>query len=171
MKKILMSLGLVVVTAAIAVGGTYAYFNSQKTVAGNTFATANLTIGDPVNSPVSVPNMAPAVWSSSYAFDLNNTGTITFKYKMSATSTADSDLFNQIWTEVKNSSDEVVYDGLLKDLNVGSDSSLTLASAASTTYNFKFQLVSTAGNEYQGRTATFDVDWLASQVENAGWTE
>jgi len=90
---------------------------------------------------------------------------------MSATSTADSDLFNQIWTEVKNSSDEVVYDGLLKDLNVGSDSSLTLASAASTTYNFKFQLVSTAGNEYQGRTATFDVDWLASQVENAGWTE
>jgi len=47
-KKILISLSVIAVVAAIAVGGTIAYFNDTETSTGNTFTaeTLNLKVGD-----------------------------------------------------------------------------------------------------------------------------
>lgn len=78
-KKILISLSVIAVAAAIAIGGTVAYFSDTETVsvgdinAGN----LNLQVGDvdPCIEHVTIPDIAPG-WGKRLAWKLTNTGSL-----------------------------------------------------------------------------------------------
>jgi predicted ribosomally synthesized peptide with SipW-like signal peptide len=79
MKKILISLSVILAAAAIIAGGTYAYFSDTETSIGNTFSagTLNLTI-DGLNSPLphfTLNNVKPGD-SGNYEVKFKNEGTI-----------------------------------------------------------------------------------------------
>jgi len=78
-KKILISLSVIAVVAAIAVGGTIAYFNDTETSTGNTFTagTLNLKVGDndPTDWNFQVGGIKPGD-SGSKEVVLQNTGSI-----------------------------------------------------------------------------------------------
>ena len=61
MKKILLSLAIIGVAAAVVVGATSAYFSDTETSSGNTFTagTIDLTLGGTGATGVSFTNMAP----------------------------------------------------------------------------------------------------------------
>jgi len=79
MKKIILSLAIVGVVGAIAIGGTIAYFSDTETSTGNTFTAGTLNLA--VNGqnegiiPVVVGNIAPG-WSRDITYTVKNTGTI-----------------------------------------------------------------------------------------------
>ena len=91
-KNILISLSIVAVVAAIAIGGTAAYFSSTAVSQNNTFAagTLNLEAGRDgavswSNTPdglLTLSNMAPGVASQDYIIRFRNTGTIPGQLKI-----------------------------------------------------------------------------------------
>jgi len=82
MKKILISLSVIGVVAAIAVGGTIAYFSDTETSAGNTFTagTLDLKVGnqDDPNIAVILDNVKPGDTKYEY-WTLKNSGSIAGK--------------------------------------------------------------------------------------------
>jgi predicted ribosomally synthesized peptide with SipW-like signal peptide len=94
MKKIIISLSIIGVVAAIAIGGTLAYFSDTETSIGNTFTAGTLNLvpstsgtgpdvskytvtpgSDGVNGKVVFTNLAPSE-SGSITWTLQNTGNL-----------------------------------------------------------------------------------------------
>jgi len=77
MKKILISLSIIGAVAAIAVGGTIAYFSDTETSTGNTFTagTLDLTVDAPQDSIWTMTNMAPGD-STSGTLAMTNAGSL-----------------------------------------------------------------------------------------------
>jgi predicted ribosomally synthesized peptide with SipW-like signal peptide len=90
MNKILISLSVIGVVSAIAVGGTMAYFSDTVTSTGNTFSTGTLDLkvgnqDDPNVVHITRANLQPNPrWSHSYGgqWDLKNTGSIPGVFKI-----------------------------------------------------------------------------------------
>jgi predicted ribosomally synthesized peptide with SipW-like signal peptide len=76
MKKILISLSIIGVVGAIAVGGTIAYFSDTETSTGNTFTagTIDITVGTSGFVPVHLDDMKPSQVAYSN-FTVTNSGT------------------------------------------------------------------------------------------------
>jgi len=78
-KKILISLSVIGVVAAIAIGGTVAYFSDTETSTGNTFTagTLNLTVNDKdgENVSFSFSNLKPGS-QPKVKYTIKNTGSI-----------------------------------------------------------------------------------------------
>jgi predicted ribosomally synthesized peptide with SipW-like signal peptide len=78
--KILLSLSVIAAVAAIAIGGTVAYFSDTDTSTGNTFTagTLDLKVGgqdDPRVAVVTISNIQPG-WGGEYWWKLKNTGSL-----------------------------------------------------------------------------------------------
>jgi len=82
-KKILISLSTIAAVAAIAIGGTVAYFSDTETSTGNTFSagTLNLQVGkdDPTSVKIELSNMKPGDKSNAATWLVKNTGSIAGK--------------------------------------------------------------------------------------------
>lgn len=78
MKKILLSLAMIAMVSAVAVGATKAYFSDTETVLGNTFAAGKLDLelgaGNPI--PFSVSNLVPGQSGTGKVTLTNTTGSI-----------------------------------------------------------------------------------------------
>ncbi|HMB65929.1 MAG TPA: TasA family protein, partial [Patescibacteria group bacterium] len=82
MKKILLSLSVIVAVAAVAVGATTAYFSDQAVSEGNTFSAGTLDLEIDENHPsqdfnVEFANMIPGEWTEKQKLVLKNTGGMT----------------------------------------------------------------------------------------------
>jgi predicted ribosomally synthesized peptide with SipW-like signal peptide len=82
-KKIIISLSVIGAIAAIAIGGTMAYFSDTETSTGNSFAagTLNLQVGnsDPTIEKITVANMKPGATGNTAIWITKNTGSIAGK--------------------------------------------------------------------------------------------
>lgn len=101
MKKILLSLSIIAVAAAIVVGATIAYFSGEATSSGNTFTMGNIEIyanengiygdtGTGNGLPFNVSNMSPGNhWGPVYAA-VANKGTLPFNWTFTLKKTSDT---------------------------------------------------------------------------------
>ncbi|OPL11982.1 MAG: hypothetical protein AVO34_01815 [Firmicutes bacterium ML8_F2] len=80
MKKIILSLSVIVAVAAIVIGGTIAYFSDTEVSEGNTFTAGNLDVtiaeGESEDFSVSFTNMAPGEWTEKQKLNLINSGSL-----------------------------------------------------------------------------------------------
>jgi predicted ribosomally synthesized peptide with SipW-like signal peptide len=81
--KILLSLSVIAAVAAIAIGGTVAYFSDTETSTGNTFSagTLNLQVGDsdPTSVKITLSGMKPGDTGNAATWLVKNTGSIAGK--------------------------------------------------------------------------------------------
>jgi len=92
MKKIILSLAIIGIISAIAIGATTAYFSNTAVSTGNTFTagTLYLEVGEDrvvgfSNTPnhlLTLSNMAPGVQSQDFIIRVRNTGTLDGKLKI-----------------------------------------------------------------------------------------
>jgi len=79
MKKIIISLAVIGIVAAIAVGGTYAYFSDTETSTGNTFTAGTLDLkvnGEDVFVPYSVSDLKPGDSRGTDTYTIKNNGSL-----------------------------------------------------------------------------------------------
>jgi len=81
-KKIILSLSVIGIVAAIVIGGTIAYFTDTETSEGNTFTAGTLDLSipesdNPQEFPVSFTDMVPGEWTEKQTLKLKNTGSLT----------------------------------------------------------------------------------------------
>lgn len=112
MKRILLSLVMVIGAVAMVAGATQALFSDQGEVAGNTIATGtlNLTLNHSAGKPFSVENAYPGFVSDWESLDIFNgpfpavPGQLPFEANMSLSKTGGSDsLWSYIRIEMKTS--------------------------------------------------------------------
>lgn len=121
MKKILLSLSLIVAVAAVVVGATTAYFSDSETSEGNTFTAGTLDLGIDENHPsqdfsVLLENMAPGVWSDKQKIVLENSGSLPLVVdKFTVTNLEEKDQKTTVDMEERNI--EQCWSGGLKELN------------------------------------------------------
>ena len=92
MKKIILSLAIIGIISAIAIGATTAYFSNTATSTGNTFTagTLYLEVGEDgvvgfSNTPnglLTLSNMAPGVQSQDFIIRVRNTGSVDGQLKI-----------------------------------------------------------------------------------------
>lgn len=92
-KRILISLSVIGAVAAIAIGGTIAYFSDTETSSGNTFTagTLDLEVGSPSDLPILLTNMAPGVESGDLNITWQNIGSLPGTVSWQITTIADGD--------------------------------------------------------------------------------
>jgi len=189
MKNILKSLVIVVAVAAVAGGATWAYFTDQAKNTNNTFAAGTLDISvSPTTQAVKVEKAEPGVWYKwNQMMTVMNNGNISpLKWKVSSekVSETDADFYDLLWVSVwvkgltydenpkiapdgSTINGTEVYNGLLKNLNHQFVKNFPSGWSASV---WVFTgLDSSAGNNYQGDSAQFNLVFDATQSNNPGW--
>lgn len=189
MKRLLISLVLIVLAGTAVVGATSSYFTDKVEVSGNTFTAGRVDIklnGAGAN-PQTFTNMAPGVWTSQVLYEVyNQANSLPVKYKFNAEKTSETvaGYFDKINVKVRHTfagtpnpaSWPVVYSGLLKNMVVDSTVtpgviSSTLGTNITHVYYMEFQLDPTTGNTFQGASAVAKFVFDATQSTNPGWTE
>jgi predicted ribosomally synthesized peptide with SipW-like signal peptide len=132
MKKILISLAIIGVVAAIAVGATVAYFSDTETSIGNTFTAGSLdlklsndgqTYTDGVAATLTFSNMAPGSETGLANIYYKNAGTVSGKVKIninyteSDNETGDTNPANE-FSAATSSANEADADEMAKQLLV-----------------------------------------------------
>ena len=129
MKKILLSLSIIVAVAAIVVGGTMAYFSDTETSAGNTFTSGTMNLGlskqadgsygDSVGGTWNIGNMAPGGDPYVSTLYMKNTGSIDADYlKFVARNTTTKGIDKQVRiTELKYAGNSLLTGGAGADLS------------------------------------------------------
>jgi predicted ribosomally synthesized peptide with SipW-like signal peptide len=181
MKKLLFSLLAVGVVSALAVGATRAYFTDTESVLGNTISTGTLSIKNASADwmmQVTFSNLKPGDLIRKWVV-IQNDGTLPIgSLTVSAVNVSDpSGLLHQLtgWTygTIAGTSDDPngVQTGyntdamvLLNNANLLSPANPTLQPGQSTKVQVQFVMPATLGNEWQGKTATFDLQFNAEQV-------
>ena len=190
MKKlnVLKSVATIAAVAVLAVGATGAYFTDQEIVAGNTFTAGqvDIDIRGACSTPQSFTNMAPGVWTAPCEYQIyNQAHSLPVKYRVSDNKVSESvaGYYNKINVRVLHSHAvtgmpagwPTIWQGQLKNLMVDSTTtpgviSPTLGTNITHVYFLQFQLDPSTGNAYQGATATADLVFDATQIDNPGWT-
>lgn len=175
MKNIIKSLVIVVAVAAVASVATWAIFSSTATVNNNSFATGTLEIrvnGQPTKAGFTASNMAPSDCKTGQ-FDVQNYGpphfggpsTLTAKELVISTGdfTGDTALCNALTAKIERcaGSCETAYaTGALNSVN---EANLLMSwygggliAGSSITTKYEICLPTSAGNDLQGKTCTFD---------------
>lgn len=154
----MMSLMIIGLVSALVGGATFAIFTDSAVNQNNTFTAGTLDIvlnndtDDEVTS-FNVTDIKPGD-SGSAIVNVKNNGSLALKYNM--TITKNGDLFggsNPIAITVKNSAGTVLNLADFRDLAVGANEDLTV----------EWSFPSSAGNEYQGKSGTFDLTFNAEQ--------
>ncbi len=192
MKKIILSLAIVGVVGAVAIGGTIAYFSDTETSTGNTFTagTLDFNILDPATSGhqvFDVSNMKPGDTITKYMV-VTNDGSTNMKWKAWLTETTGSGILGdelQVkWTinptEYKYTTLPAGYisagpaNGVIKDwTNIKSLGTMTWENPGAVAFEPKWAAVykievrmdTDAGNSYQNTTYVADLNFYATQYE------
>ncbi len=176
-KKALLSLLLIGVLAFGAGLGTYAWFTSQATSTDNVFETGTLVIDNPGNGEftsgiLAVDNIYPS-WTGNKTITITNSGSLDFQFRL-----------NNITLKGSNDDAGILYNGS-NGLEVSFDnatwykanavSNIVFGTITATedTQNITvyYRLPSAANNDYQGKTAELEFNFLATQVGNDTWAE
>lgn len=162
-KKLLISLILTCVLTFSVAYGTYAYFTSSASSTQNVFTSGNLTITGPgtMTTDLSVSNLAPGTVVGPKTVTVNNSGSLTFKYKISVAPHADNPLYNGN-TPLQVSINNGAWTNI-RELNVMLG---TVEPNQAGTFTIAFKLPETADNTYQGVSADFTFLFDATQTEN-----
>jgi len=189
-RKILTSLMIIAVLAALITAGAMAVFTDQETNPDNVFTTGTVILGiDPATAMFTVSNMAPG--DVEYGgLEVTNNGSLELRYAMTTTADDTSTLDEQldltidvvtgpgvdgIWyTDDDVVGEANIYgpDGVLSSAFFG-DPTLggqagdrTLASLASERLRFKTRLPLDTDDSYQGTTCTVAFVFDAEQTAN-----
>lgn len=190
-KRILISLSLIAVIAAVAVGVTVAYFTSRVDVTANVLSTGTLEISDTSDAwmrGVTFPagnNLKPGDSVRKWVV-LENTGSLDIDYLriFAVNKTGDTGLLNQIRASVYAQVpgyDQGIYTpswGTGQPVNshlTGVDilgtavyrdatAAKILAPGEKITVIIDFKVPTTVGNSWQGKSVTFDLRFDAEQV-------
>jgi hypothetical protein len=190
-KKIFFSFLVIGLVGVIAFGATRAYFTAGDEVLGNTIAAGQLDLDllGAVSQGVHIEDLMPSKteWTAPMQLGIYNTALSTSEVKYKFHSEFDSEsvpsFYDLLRVRVRHfhaNGDPltwpIVYEGPLKDMVIISNEtpgiiSPTLDTNTTHKYYLEFRLASSAGNEYQGASATFDIVAISTQPENPGWTE
>lgn len=175
MRRILLSLGTILLVMGLVAGATWAIFSSAATVDDNTFATGTLEIrvnGQPTRAGFSVENAAPGTCYDG-EFNINNYGAPWFAgpstlnaeelVVSAAEESGDSDLYNALTIVVEANRGwptwMPVYTGDLSSLseaNLLDPRWTNLIPGSSEDVRYSVCLPIEAGDELQGMSSTFD---------------
>lgn len=185
-KKILISLSVIGAVAAIAVGGTLAYFSDTETSTGNTFTagTLNLTVSDadPLVDKFTVTNVKPGD-SSFKDWALKNTGSIDGSLDIAFSLLVDDE--NTVWESegadaadsgelaenlsltiyidengnntYDSGSDTLVYQGMASGIVGEKLSNYAMAAAYNKSIRIEWSIGTGVGNNIQSDIAGFDI--------------
>ncbi len=126
MKKIILSLAIISLTVAGAVGATYAYFSQGKVLGAtdsNTFSTGTVTLGDFNVTKLTVTGLVPGKWAPTISnIAVNYTGDVAADLYLGAGGTsAPGDLAyfaDKLYVKVlATGTDTVLWEGWVKDLS------------------------------------------------------
>lgn len=189
---------MIVMVAVGAIGATQAYFTDTDTLGVNTLTAGKVDIdlrGDGIHSILLDTTqsfeggLAPGIYGPGlFHLEIYNQGwgvsTLPVKYRMTSAfvSESKSGYWDLIWVKVRHTYAgtanpagwPVVYEGLLKNLSLNSvDNAIADYLDPNITHVFyiEYGLDSTAGNQYQGANAQYNLIVDATQVNNPGWTE
>ena len=190
MRKILTSLMIIAVLAALITGGVMAVFSDQQTNADNVFTTGAVILGiAPATAMFTVSDMAPGDVEYS-GLEVANNGSLELRYAMTTTADATSTLDEQldltidvvtdpgvdtIWytdDDVVGEADIYGPDGVLSSAFFGDPAQgeqagdRTVASSASERLRFTATLPLDTDNTYQGTNCTVDFVFYAEQTVN-----
>ena len=198
MKRIFLSLVVIAIAAVAGIGATHAYFTDTATINNNIMTAGKVDIDLRQGTPMTVlldttqsfiGGLVPGQYGPGlFEVDVYNQGwgvsTIPVKYKFSADFVNQSvgGFWDLLWVKVHHtfagtsnpSAWPVVYEGLLKNLNLNSvDSAISpfLDPNITHVYYLEYGLDSGAGNAYQGANATFNLVVNATQSTNPGWSQ
>jgi hypothetical protein len=116
--RILKSLAIIGVVAAMAASATGAQFTDQYTNTDNTFATGTVKIGTaPATAFISADNMKPGGPAVTKDLVVQNNGSLDFTYRIWAyKQDGDGDLYNALVVTIVDSTGSTVYNGPLSNL-------------------------------------------------------
>ncbi|MDP2930538.1 MAG: SipW-dependent-type signal peptide-containing protein [bacterium] len=165
MKKIILSVSVIAAVAAIAIGGTYAYFSVTKTSTGNTFNAATMTMelndsDNPTPGPaLYAKNFYPGAFAESAA-KIAAVG-VGVKPELSLTSAVDADgMADYLWLEVWTNG-KLWYSNFIKQFpGYGTTNKVVLdpIQAGATQYvAFRVLMLESAPNSVQGKTYSVNV--------------
>ena len=189
MRKILTSLMIIAVLAALITAGAMAVFTDQQTNTDNVFTTGTVILGiDPATVMFTVSNMAPG--DVEYGgLNVTNDGSLELRYAMTTTADDTSTLDEQldltidvvtgpgvdaIWYTDDDVVDTTIYgpDGVLSSAFFGNPATgnqtgdRTLASLASERLRFTATLPPSTDNTYQGTNCTVAFVFDAEQTSS-----
>ena len=177
MKKIILSLAMVAVVGAVAVGGTIAYFSDTETSTGNTFTAGTVDIAVDSENPwestgqYSFSNLEPSD-DEDINVTLSNVGSNpVVVWKKVKITNEEKDLSTQFVYSMKVGGNDNIkkdWDVRVSDVNdlwipIG-----RLNSGESLTVDQNYYFDEEADNAYQGGSMTFDVTFYADQVNAPG---
>ena len=184
MRKTLAATFVLSVVAIMAFGavGSAAWFSDSDHVSV-TATSGNIDVQAHPTS-FSVSNLMPGVWSGPYEFEVYNTALSTVPVKYRFTDEFGSESYTGFYNKIRVRVNQIycggaeitpaVQETYLKNLsftnaqNTGPFST-GLPINYTACYNAYFQLVTSAGNEFENQTANFNLHVDATQVENPGW--
>ena len=178
-SRILISMLIIALAAAMIGGATMAWFTSTASVTGNTFSagTVEVSLTEPNSletamTPVSASNMAPGDPATNKYFALNNKGSLPMLFRFYLTDVAGT-LQDALMVRItlnpaeyprtfaddekrQGANNQFVWEGLLKDLNLTNVAAATagypLPAGFTDIYEVKIWLPAETGNEFQGAT-------------------
>lgn len=170
-KKVIISLVLIAVMAFGTAIGTFAYFTSQATSIDNVFQAGTLKIAGPGSNGIAsgildVRSIYPG-WEQTKTVNIQNTGSLPFKYKVSATTPTENALWNgENGLRVMINGGEPMHIYGLSNYLLG-----TILPGQNKNITFTFTLPTAAGNEFQALMSRINFAFDATQIENndANW--
>jgi predicted ribosomally synthesized peptide with SipW-like signal peptide len=167
-KKIISLLAAGVMMVGITVSlGTGAWFTDNKTSKVNVFNAGTLKLGEPgtITSGMPLGNIYPG-WTESKTVTIDNKGSLPLKYKMSVTPLIGNILFDgQTPLQVNVNNQGFVDINKLGEVFLGQ-----ISASSQGTFNLAFKLPQAAGNDYASKTATFDFNFTAAQLNDTSFT-
>lgn len=184
----ILGAGGVAVAAVLGLGltGTGAWFTDQETSTVSASAgTVDISLSGDAGTSLTVGNLMPGVESEPYSFNVYNSGSsVPVKYRVTSSFAQNELLEDALRIRVEHGNCvsggiSNVYDiespTLVRNLNFNSSESIapTDSLAVNNTHCFElyFSLAPSAGNQFQGESATFNIVVDATQLENPGFNE
>jgi len=190
MKKVVISLLVIGVAAAIALVGAVALFTDSETNPSNSFSTGTVNLAiNPATAMFTVSNMAPGDVQYS-GIQMTNSGTLQLRYAMTTTADGNSTLDEQLNLTVDvitDDGDDTIWytaDDVVGEANIyGPDGALasaafgdpaqgansgdrTLAASGNERLRFKVTLPLSTPDAYQGTSCTVSFVFDAEQTAN-----
>lgn len=157
-KKILLSVLIIGTIAVVAGAGTWAYFDSEQTVEGNTIGSGTLTLipaGESALTAFTIENIVPGDSGTASAANLENSGSVPGHLYAEITATGEENMPDLAVTM----NGEAVTDGATIDLGV-------LAAGATIPVNvaYDFEYLDEDQNAQQDQTVSYTINYHLMQI-------
>lgn len=160
-KKLAMSMLSIAAITALVAGGTFALFSAETGSQENTFTAGTVTLGTPSTTLINVTKIAPGD-SGSATYTVTYTGSLQAWLGLTVTSTGDlftcddGDKYTYSITSPGKTYDRNTANQVVGSFNQNDSVVFTLAG----------HLLSTAGNDCQGDSASISLQVKAVQARN-----